>query len=67
SQPGLVLLMLPEVFTEQPVQEKEDSTRFFDAIEHGWLMKFVEHRVADPGMINLIRKWLSIIILFLSW
>lgn len=35
-----------------------DISGFFDAIEHGWLMKFVEHRVADPGMLNLIRKWL---------
>lgn len=33
-----------------------DISGFFDAIEHGWLMKFVEHRVADPGMLNLIRK-----------
>jgi RNA-directed DNA polymerase len=33
-----------------------DISGFFDAIAHGWLMKFVEHRVADPGMLNLIRK-----------
>lgn len=35
-----------------------DISGFFDAIEHEWLMKFVEHRIADPGMLNLIRKWL---------
>ena len=35
-----------------------DIRGFFDAIDHTWLMKFVEHRIADPGMLNLIRKWL---------
>jgi group II intron reverse transcriptase/maturase len=35
-----------------------DIRGFFDAIDHGWLMKFLEHRVADPRMLRLIRKWL---------
>ncbi len=35
-----------------------DIRGFFDAIDHVWLMKFVEHRIVDPGMLNLIRKWL---------
>ena len=35
-----------------------DVSGFFDAIDHEWLLKFVEHRVADPGMLGLIRKWL---------
>jgi retron-type reverse transcriptase len=30
----------------------------FDAIDHGWLMKFVAHRIADPRILRLIRKWL---------
>ena len=30
----------------------------FDTLDHGWLMKFVEHRVADRRMLRLIRKWL---------
>jgi len=25
---------------------------------HGWLVKFVEHRIADPRLLRLIRKWL---------
>ena len=29
-----------------------------DTINHGWLMKFVEHRIAHPRMLRLIRKWL---------
>ncbi len=35
-----------------------DIRGFFDAIDHEWLVKFVEHRIADPGMLALIRKWL---------
>lgn len=35
-----------------------DVRSFFDAIDHQWLEKFVEHRIADPRMNRLIRKWL---------
>ncbi len=35
-----------------------DIRGFFDTIDHGWLMKFVEHRIADPRVLRLIRKWL---------
>lgn len=35
-----------------------DINGFFDAIDHEWLMKFVEHRIADPRILILIRKWL---------
>ncbi len=35
-----------------------DVRSFFDAIDHQWLEKLVEHRIADPQMIRLIRKWL---------
>ena len=36
-----------------------DIRGFFDAIDHGWLMKFIEHRIADRRILRLIRKWLS--------
>ncbi len=36
-----------------------DIRGFFDAIDHGWMMKFVEHRIADKRILRLIRKWLS--------
>lgn len=35
-----------------------DIRGFFDTIDHGWLMKFVEHRIADQRVLRLIRKWL---------
>jgi RNA-directed DNA polymerase len=36
-----------------------DIRGFFDAIDHGWLVKFVEHRVADRRVVRLIQKWLN--------
>ena len=36
-----------------------DIRGFFDAINREWLMKFVEHRIADQRVGRLIRKWLS--------
>lgn len=36
-----------------------DIRGFFDAIDHGWLVKFVEHRIADERILRLIQKWLG--------
>jgi group II intron reverse transcriptase/maturase len=36
-----------------------DIRGFFDAIDHGWLVKFVEHRIGDRRLVRLIQKWLS--------
>jgi group II intron reverse transcriptase/maturase len=36
-----------------------DIRGFFDAIDHGWLVKFIEHRIADQRIVRLIQKWLS--------
>src|SRR5881227_2299509 len=35
-----------------------DIRSFFDAVSQEWLVRFLEHRVADPRIIRLIRKWL---------
>ena len=35
-----------------------DIRGFFDTIDHGWLMRFLEHRIADPRVLRLIRKWM---------
>ena len=35
-----------------------DIRGFFDTIDHGWLVKFVEHRIADQRVVRLIQKWL---------
>ncbi len=36
-----------------------DIRSFFDTLDHGWLVKFVEHRVADRRIVRLIQKWLA--------
>jgi len=36
-----------------------DIRGFFDAIDHGWLVKFIEHRIADQRVVRLIQKWLN--------
>src|SRR5580700_402243 len=36
-----------------------DIRGFFDNLSHEWLMKFVQHRIADPRILRLIRKWLK--------
>jgi group II intron reverse transcriptase/maturase len=36
-----------------------DVRGFFDNVSHEWLVKFVEHRVADRRAIRLIQKWLK--------
>jgi RNA-directed DNA polymerase len=36
-----------------------DIRGFFDAIDHGWLVKFIEHRIADRRVVRLIQKWLA--------
>src|ERR1700726_1657833 len=36
-----------------------DIRSFFDEVSQEWLIRFVEHRIGDKGIIRLIRKWLK--------
>jgi RNA-directed DNA polymerase len=36
-----------------------DVRSYFDRINHDWMLKFLEHRIADRRMLRLIRKWLK--------
>jgi group II intron reverse transcriptase/maturase len=36
-----------------------DIKAFFDTIDHEWLMRFVEHRIADKRVLRHIKKWLN--------
>ena len=36
-----------------------DIRNFFGAISHEWLVKFIEHRIADRRVVRLIQKWLN--------
>src|SRR5881409_839882 len=35
-----------------------DIRGFFEGISHEWLVKFIEHRIADRRVVRLIQKWL---------
>jgi len=36
-----------------------DIRGYFDAIDHEWLMKIIEHRIADKRVLRHIKKWLN--------
>ena len=36
-----------------------DIRGFYDAVDHDWLVKFVEHRIADRRVVRHIKKWLN--------
>jgi group II intron reverse transcriptase/maturase len=35
-----------------------DIQGFFDTIPHEWMLRFLEHRIADKRILRLVRKWL---------
>jgi len=36
-----------------------DIRGFFYTIDHGWLVKFIEHRIADQRVVRHVKKWLN--------
>src|SRR4051812_13499005 len=36
-----------------------DIRSFFDAVSQKWLLRFLNHRIGDPRILRLIRKWLK--------
>lgn len=36
-----------------------DFSDYFGSLDHQWLMKFLEHRIADKRVLRLIEKWLT--------
>jgi len=37
-----------------------DIQGFFDAMDHDWMLTFIQHRIGDKRICRLIRKWLRI-------
>jgi RNA-directed DNA polymerase len=33
-----------------------DMSKFFDMLNHGWLMKFLQHRIADKRILHLLER-----------
>lgn len=36
-----------------------DLRKFFDSVDHEWLMRMIEHRIADRRVLALVQKWLK--------
>lgn len=36
-----------------------DISAYFDSIDHDWMLKFLQHRIADQRVLRLITKWLK--------
>ena len=37
-----------------------DIRKFFDQVDHEWLIRFLEHRVKDKRVIRLVKQWIKI-------
>ena len=37
-----------------------DIQGFYDAMAHSWIIRFLEHRIADKRILRLIAKWLKV-------
>jgi RNA-directed DNA polymerase len=65
GRPGVgahhALATLHEVIAGKPVSwiYEADLRNFFGSLDHGWLLRFVQHRVGDPRILSLIRRWLK--------
>jgi group II intron reverse transcriptase/maturase len=36
-----------------------DIRDFFSSLDRGWILRFLEHRIADKRVLRLVQKWLS--------
>ncbi len=36
-----------------------DISSYFDKVNHNWMMKFLAHRIADPTILRIVKKWLN--------
>jgi len=65
GRPGIgahhALATLHEVIAGKPVSwvYEADLRDFFGSLDHGWVLRFVQHRVGDPRILRLIRRWLK--------
>lgn len=55
------LRALNDILYFQPVNYvvDVDIRGFFDHVDHSWMMKFLEHRIADPNLLRLIKRFLK--------
>lgn len=36
-----------------------DIRSFFDTIDHGWMQRFIEHRIGDSRLVRLVMRWMK--------
>lgn len=51
---------LDKIIMTQPINHiiDADIKGFFDHVDHGWLVKFLEHRISDPNFLRLVSRFL---------
>jgi len=37
-----------------------DIRKFFDTVDHNWLIQFIKHRIADKRVVRLITQWMKV-------
>lgn len=54
------LIQLDKVLSTMPINHiiDADIKGFFDNVNHEWMMKFLEHRIADPNFLRIIGRFL---------
>ncbi len=59
--PHMALTSLQKAVMTQRVTHVLDADirRFFDSVDHEWLLRMLAHRVADSRILQLIRRWLA--------
>ena len=55
------LRRIAEIITKEHTQwvAEADVKGFFDHVSHGHLMRFLEHRIADPRFLRILRRFLK--------
>ena len=54
------LKRLDTIIMTQPINHiiDADIKGFFDHVDHGWMKKFLEHRISDPNFLRLVSRFL---------
>lgn len=55
------LKVLGKIIEDKPVNYvvEADIKGFFDHVDHDWMIKFLEHRIADKNLLRLIKRFLK--------
>jgi len=55
------LKVLNKILATRPINYivDVDIKSFFDHVDHQWMIKFLEHRIGDPNIIRLIKRFLK--------